>query len=35
MLLMEAVHNTWERINGNDRDLVVERVLLIEYHNVK
>ena len=29
MLRMEAVHNTWERINGNDRDLVVERVLLM------
>src|SRR3990172_8779775 len=29
MLLMEDVCNTWERINGNDRDLVVERVLLM------
>jgi len=26
---MEEVRNTWERINGNDRDLVVERVLLV------
>jgi hypothetical protein len=29
MLLMEDVRNTWEKINGNDRDLVVERVLLM------
>ena len=26
---MEALRNMWERINGNDRDLVVERVLLM------
>jgi len=26
---MEAVHNTWERINGNYKNFVVERVLLM------
>jgi hypothetical protein len=29
MLLTEDVRNTWEKIDGNDRDLVVERVLLM------
>jgi hypothetical protein len=26
---MEALRNAWKRINGNDGDLVVDRVLLM------
>jgi hypothetical protein len=29
MMVMDDVRNMWERINGNDRDLAVERVLLM------